>query len=549
MSDEHKQVLVVGGGMAGLSATVFLAWHGVSTLVVERHAETLLHPRARGINPRSVELLRQVGLEPELQANRAMGAVATEQANQMLRAETLASEEYVVDELSPGDMRGVSPCAWCAIDQDRLEIVLSKRAAELGADIRFGTEVVGFDQDADRVTAVLRDLASGNEQTVTADYLVGADGWRSGVRERLGVEFAGPGVLMETLSVVFEADLAPVLRGRQPGLAFLSRPSEKTIVFPHDGDRAWVFGMPYYSADETPLESVSEDQVLRWIREAVGVPDLDVSLKVQIPQTGAKLLSFPIGGYTADRFCEGRVFLAGDAARMVPPSGAFGGSSGIADAHNLAWKLACVLRGEANEELLETYDAERRQVSLFTLEQAMARMAGRGDADHPGESESAVEVDGTVIHPYWSVIFGYRYRSAAVLGCDPTDREPVFAPRNLRGQPGSRAPHLPLVHDGREISALDLYGAGWVLLAGEQGADWIAASRSEAARRGLRLTAHHVGGDLQDPTGGWPERYGVGADGAVLVRPDGFVAWRSVGLPLEPAAALDRALTSLLRLG
>jgi 2-polyprenyl-6-methoxyphenol hydroxylase-like FAD-dependent oxidoreductase len=549
MSDEQKQVLVVGGGMAGLSAAVFLAWHGVSTLVVERHAETLLHPRARGINPRSVELLRQVGLEPELQANRAMGAVATERADQMLRAETLASEDYVIDDLSPGDMRGVSPCAWCAIDQDRLEIVLSKRAAELGADIRFGTELVGFEQDEDRVTAVLRDLASGNEQTVTADYLVGADGWRSGVRDRLGVEFAGPGVLMETLSVVFEADLEPVLRGRRPGLAFLSRPSEKTIVFPHDGERAWVFGMPYHSTDGTPIDAVTEEQVLGMIREAVGVPGLDVSLKVQIPQTGAKVLSFPIGGYTADRFRGGRVFLAGDAARMVPPSGAFGGSSGIADAHNLAWKLASVLHGEAGDELLDTYDEERRQVSLFTLEQAMARMVSRGESGHPGESETAVEVDGTVIHPYWSVIFGYRYRSAAVLGCDPTDREPVFAPRELRGQPGSRAPHLPLVRDGQEISALDLYGSGWVLLAGEQGAGWADAARDEAARRRLRLTVHRVGGDLQDPSDAWPQRYGVGAGGAVLVRPDGFVAWRSVDLPLEPAAALDRVLTSLLHLG
>ncbi|GGS91842.1 FAD-dependent oxidoreductase [Streptomyces cinerochromogenes] len=549
MSDEQKRVLVVGGGLTGLTAAVFLAWHGVSTLVVERHTDTLLHPRARGINPRSVELLRQVGLEEDLHANLSMGVVATESADQLVRAETLAAEEYVLDSLAPGDVGGVSPCSWCAIDQDRLEVLLRKRATELGADIRFGTELAGFEQGPDGVTAVLRDLSSGNETAVTGAYLIAADGWRSGVRTRLGVRFTGPGVLMETLSVVFEADLEPVLRGRRPGLAFVSRPVDKTIVFPHDGDRAWVFGMPYYAADGTPVGDVTEEQVLRWVREAVGVPGLDVTLKVQIPQTGAKILSFPIGGYTAERFRSGRVFLAGDAARMVPPSGAFGGSSGIADAHNLAWKLASVLRGEAGEGLLDTYEEERRPVSLFTLEQAMARMVGRGDGEHPGESETAVEVDGTVVHPYWSVVFGYRYRSAAVLGTDPHDQEPVHAPRELRAQPGSRAPHLPLVRDGREISALDLFGEGWVLLAGEEGAAWVTAAEDAAARRGLRLTAHRVGGDVQDPSGGWPARYGVEDTGAVLVRPDGFVAWRSAGLPPAPRAALERALDSLLQLG
>lgn len=535
-------MLIVGAGLTGLSAAVFLGAHGVLPIVVERHAEILRHPRARGINPRTVEVFRQVGLESQLRANAAMGLVATESADQMMRAETLASPTYTMESLAPGEINGLSPCSWCAIDQDKLETVLAARATELGADLRFGTVLRSLNQTANGVAATVADQA-GNEYSIDADYVIGADGYRSAVRTALGIEVDGIGVLAETLTAVFDADLEPVLAGRRIGMAYLDVPSEPTVIFPHDGKRSWVFGMPLPPGESAA--EYTEDRCVEMIRAAVGVPDLDLTLQVQLPATGAKLLSFPVGAQVAQRFALGRVFLAGDAARINPPTGAFGGSTGIQDAHNLAWKLAEVLHGRAAPELLATYETERRAVAEFTVEQAMARMVTRaGDPAEAMEKADVVEVDGIVIYPYWSIVYGYRYRSSAVLADDESDDgAPALLTGELDGIPGTRAPHAVLARNGRELSTLDLYGHGLVLLAGPA-ASW-AEDLAIPAEAGLPLSVHRVGTTLTDPTGTWAQRHGVKDDGAVLVRPDGFVAWRTTTTPPQPAEELTRALRGL----
>jgi putative polyketide hydroxylase len=198
-----------------------------------------------------------------------------------------------------------------------------------------------------------------------------------------------------------------------------------------------------------------------------------------------------ISGQVAQRYRGGRAFLAGDAVHTIPHTGGFGANVGIQDAHNLVWKLAMVLRGQAGPELLDTYEVERRPVAEFTLGQALARMHNRIRPSTVPEVPPMVE--------YATVVFGYQYPSSAVLGA-LDDGGPALNPAQLAGQPGTRAPHVPLTCDGEQISTSDLYGRHFVLLAGPDGAAWVAGSRRAAAQLGIPVEAYRFGAGLGDDT-------------------------------------------------
>ncbi|MBO8195131.1 FAD-dependent monooxygenase [Streptomyces oryzae] len=530
---QQVPVLVVGGAVTGLSTAVFLGWHGIRSLVVERHPDTLSHPRSRGVNPRTVELYRQVGLEEAIWSEASLATDFSKLL--MIRAETLAGPEMFSGPTDqPDPTGGVSPCEWAPIDQDRLEHLLRGRAAELGAELAFGTELVSFEQsdggeDAG-VTAVLRDTASGQERTVRAAYLVAADGSRSPIRQELGIVADGPGEFATTLSVLFEADLSQAARGRDVGVCYLDKPAPSTILFAHDGKQRWIFATAMPEGET--LETITEDQAVELVRAAIGQPDLDVRIVPQLPAGGAKWLSFIIGAQVAREYRRGRVFLVGDAAHLVPPTGGFGASLGIQDANNLAWKLAAVLDGESGPELLDTYQTERHPVAWMTLQQALGMMQERTGPDgEGGEGPDPAEA-------YSTTVFGYRYGEG-----------PPVPPHALRGEPGTRAPHLELERAGERISVLDLYGRAPVLLTAEGGRAWTDAAAVVTAQTGVRVDAHQVGGPGATLTAadgrGVAEAYGIGADGAVLVRPDGFVAWRSEGAAADPAATLQEAVRTL----
>jgi putative polyketide hydroxylase len=256
-----------------------------------------------------------------------------------------------------------------------------------------------------------------------------------------------------------------------------------------------------------------------------------VGLHPQSPGTDLKVLGFPIGAQVARRYSAGRVFLAGDAARINPPTGGLGANTGIQDAHNLGWKLAAVLHEQAGPTLLDTYHEERHLVGVLTMQQALARFGARMG---PGA--------GVPLLDYGAVAMGYRYRSSAVLGA-PEDTSPLF-PEELAGQPGTRAPHVTIVLDGREISTIDLYGRRFVLLAGASGEGWISAAERAGKRLDIPLDVYRFGKDLE--SSGGENAHGIGADGALLVRPDGFVAWRAKAASIDPEAELERALSRLL---
>ncbi len=515
-SDE-AQVLIVGGALSGLSTAVFLAWHGVKPLVVEKHPDTLSHPRARGINPRTAEVYRQVGLESALWAETH---IADFSKLLMLRAETLAGPEIFSGPTDQPDPTGeVSPCEWVPIDQDRLEHLLRDKAIELGAEIRFNTELVSFTQHADGVDVVLNDRTTDTERTVRASYVVGADGHRSPVRTALGVNPQGPGEFATALSLLFDADLTDALQGRPIGMAYLDQPAPQTILYAADGKKRWVFATA--QPPGTTLDDLSDEDYIAMVRAGIGQPDLDVEIIPQLPAGGVKALNFYVGGQVAERYQVDRVFLVGDAAHLVPPTGGFGASLGIQDAHNLAWKLAAVLNGTADPALLYTYAAERAPVAWMTLQQTLSMMQER-TGDGAEQDASAA---------YAAAVFGYRYGQGA----------PV-PPPELNAEPGTRAPHYVL----GESSTLDLYGKSIVVLAGAAGQDWVEAAKKLADRNNIPITAHRVGGDLADPNGGFTTAHGITPGGVVVVRPDGFVAWRSANAVEDADTELAAALGTLL---
>ncbi|GLW63940.1 FAD-dependent oxidoreductase [Actinomadura rubrobrunea] len=521
--EETTSVLVVGGGLTGLSAAVFLRRHGVPVTLVERHRGVLVHPRARTVNPRTQELFRQAGLADDVRARRNTGT-----GDLMIRAETLAGPERSRMGESPGeDPTAFSPCSWVPVDQDRLEELLRERAADLGARLRFGTLVESFEQDADGVRATVRDLDDGAERVLTADYMIAADGADSPVRRRLGIAKPGPGVLGETVTLAFEADLSRHVRGRSIAVCHVDRPVPGTVIVPHDGADRWVFSVP--------LARVDEAEAADMIRKAVGDPELEPRLVPQL-RDGTRLLRYTISAGVAERFRDGRVFLAGDAAHTMPPVGALGSGTGIQDAHNLAWKLAAVLDGQAGAGLLDTYEAERRPVAEFTMRQALLLMRDRTGRNVLGTDEPAA--------PYYGVVFGYRYPD----GAGAVDPE-AFPPEELTGQVGTRAPHLWIGHGGETVSTLDLYRDRPVLLAGPAGEAWCAGARIAADRLGVRLDVHAFGADLHDPGGVWDRGHRMPANGALLVRPDGFVAWRSPDHPVDAADAVSAAVANLLHIG
>nr|WP_218671189.1 FAD-dependent oxidoreductase [Microbispora sp. GKU 823] len=463
--DRRTAVLIVGGGITGLSAALFLTRLGVRPILVERHPSTAITPQARAFNPRSMEIYRALGLEEEIRGRQSILAGLPE----MIGADTLAGRErFRVDLLAHvRPPATVSPTDWAMIDQDDLERIVRSHAESGGADIWFGTELISLDCDADGVTAVVRDLGTGAERRIRADYLVAADGHRAGIRGRLGIGVDQPGPVTHVAYFVFDADLTAALRGRRFLLAYLDRPATGTVLVPLRTSGRWMLGVPHDpEPGETPGD-FSERRCVELARLATGVADLDITLVPPVPGWPWQVSRSTIGGWVAHRYRAGRVFFAGDAAHVVPPAGSYGANTGIADAQNLAWKLAAVIEGRAGQALLDTYEAERRPVARLTLEIAMRHLTGR----HGGTGKDVTAIDDL------SMIFGYRYDSAAVCARTPGPDAPVEDPRAPSGRPGLRAPHVWLEREGTRLSTLDLFTGAFTLLIGPDGAEWAAAAR------------------------------------------------------------------------
>ncbi|HWF09864.1 MAG TPA: FAD-dependent monooxygenase [Bryobacteraceae bacterium] len=505
MADHEVPVLIAGGSLVGMTTALLLGRHGIRPLVVEHHRGTAIHPRAAMINQRTMEIFRETGIERIV---REKSGEQFDQDGAIMSVETLAGKElaWYIANLNE-HVRDVSPCSRVFITQSLLEPLLQQRALTFGADLRFSTDLISFEQDADGVTAIVRNRDSGATETVRARYMVAADGSHSSMRERLGIPMRGRGVFSNSVTIYFRAPVAPLIRGRNlsvimvvnpvlRGFFRIEKPYESGFLAVHTiGDPA--------NPDTNVSASLTGERCLEYVHAGLGTSEIPVTIE--------NVMHWQSTADIAERFSAGRVFLAGDAAHVMPPYGGFGGNCGIHDAHNLAWKLALVLKGIAHPELLATYDPERRPAGAFTVEQAYSRYVTRA-ASYLGTSGMQPLEDDLNIE------LGHCY------GPPPVHENP----RESKGRPGSRAPHVWIERDGERISTLDLFGKGFVVLAGPDAG------------------AFEVPGieTLRIDNDAFTAAYGIGPAGAALVRPDGFVAWRSHG----PASVetISQALASAL---
>ena len=531
---EEVPVLIVGGSLVGLSAAAFLAAQGVQTLAVERHRGTAIHPRAGHFQLRTMEVLRSIGLQDivrraaEEQYDLDFGIAAVE---------SLAGRELAVfiPNLNQG-VDAVSPSLRFFMTQQSLEPLIRARAEGLGARLCYATELRSFEQDADGVTAAVRDLDSGKERHVRARYMIASDGNRSGVRDSLGIAVKGRGLIAHSVTIYFRADVAArLMENRRLGVIYINNPVVRGFLRMDKGNRSGFLAVNTVGDTARPessriADTITPDTALDIVRAAVGVADAPIEITQIIPwRTVAD---------NSERYGLGRVFLVGDAAHTMPPNGGFGGNTGVQDTHNLAWKLALVLRGLAGPRLLDSYDEERRPLGALTVEQAYSRYVRR-TAPHLGVDTVEPLVDD------WNMEIGHHYRSSAIVSEADDSAHVHTDPLKSRGRPGTRAPHLVLERGGERLSSHDLYRRNFVLLCGADGESWV-----EAAERLANpiLTAQQIGAKdgWRDTANAFGENYGVSSAGAVLVRPDGFIAWRAREAVAQPEQTLTNVLGRIL---
>ncbi|MFI5717078.1 FAD-dependent monooxygenase [Nocardia sp. NPDC051750] len=476
------QVVVAGGGTVGLATAVLLAHHGVPAQVFESREAPSVHPRALGLSPRTLEIFREVGLGKALDQAAVQSALpwkADARTVAEIDRDHIPPRPAMFDATVAEQPRGHYP-------QDRIDAVLLPAARERGATVEFGVAVTDITQDDAAVDVTLSD-----GRVVRADYLIGADGLRSTVRERLGIATTGPGRIGEpTMNILFEADLVGYF-GSMPTMTEIGHPDVQGMLLAV-GEHRWVIHVP----------TAHIGDIGATIRTALGA-EVPVEIIGAVEWRATVLM--------AEEFRCGRVFLAGDAARSVSPLGAFGLNTGLADAHNLAWKIAMVLSGQAGPALLDSYHDERHAVAEFVTRQALLRWENpRLHWDPRAVAERAAV-------SAWNapmVTMGYRYDSGAIIGPVPPVPSTEDVVASLDGAPGSRLPHRWL--DEPELSTLDVNESGFAVLTGPAGRHWRTAA-GDLGVRAVELPAD------------WPASVGISAEGALLVRPDGFIAWRTTG--------------------
>lgn len=557
----ETEVLVVGAGPVGLSLGLQFARAGVNCLVVERRDSFSRHPKANGIFSRTMEALRQWGiaeqvaeiaLPPQLCLGFAwLTRIAGIELGRIMFAEDMAALVSVYARHSP-EIPRFAP-------QDRIEQLLASEIDKCSGERRANVEVhldakaVAIEQDENGVNVTLQ-RRDGTRYAVRARYVVGADGSRSSVKALLGMSEEAVTPWGESVNIYFESEQFDRLRaGRPYQLWWVVNADVRGAFWPVSHRHRWIFtpeGVPGATASYYTPEVCAD-----LIRKGAGV---DVELRV----ISSMIWQHEMG--IADRWGRGRVFLAGDAAHRFPPHGGFGMNSGIQDAQNLGWKLIAVLRGYAGAPLLDSYEAERRPVAFANAAQTLRNteliketgwfVPNTGELaiiEQPGGRAVRERISAAVLRQSASVHshgqqFGAVYTSCAVVS------DGTVAPRSTvqeyleSASPGARAPHLWVQQGPARRSILDLLSLERLtLLVGEEGERW----RRAAQQLPIALPAFSIGGgacEFQAPN--FSSLYGLERGGAVIVRPDGHVAWRSVRAVADPALELRSAVSGVLSL-
>nr|AHF72758.1 FAD-binding monooxygenase aromatic ring hydroxylase [Salinispora pacifica] len=582
MATIEVPVLIVGGGGCGLAASVFLSDHGVRHLLVERHPGTSRMPKAHYLNQRTMGIFRQHELDAEV----IQQGACLDEFGKLRWLTSLGGEGpldgLVIEEMDAfggGALRetyeAAGPVLPVKLPQVRLEPILRQHAERRNpGEVRFGHELVTFAEEGGRVVAQIRAVDTGEVTTVVARYLIAADGGRT-VGAALGVQMLGLPGFLEVTTAYFSADLSPwwregtllthFLHPRDPDLS-----SNLIEMGPTWGKHCeeWVLHFPPGDPQRYPEESIVSK-----IREVLGLPGLELTLH--------QVTNWSVESLVADQYRVGRVLLAGDAAHRQPPTVGLGLNTGIQDAHNLAWKLAAVLTGRAPDSLLDTYQAERHPIGRHNVDWAVSaalhhhailEAVGVGQHTEPQRRERAFAAfidpspiaaaararaaelfathrGGCQAH---DVELGFAYEQGAVIpdGSPPPPREPLRDIYHPTTRPGHLLPHAWIKRADRVLSTHDLTGStgSFVLIIGQKAERWRAAAAAVAEKLSVPISIVAIGVDAEFvPTDDrWPQVREITDEGAILVRPDNHVGWRSRGAGANPTGELAGALGRIL---
>jgi putative polyketide hydroxylase len=555
---EEPEVLIIGAGPVGLSAALALGRAGISCLVLERRNGFSRYPKANGVHARTMEIFREWGV---VQPIRDLTAGMPDDITiaWMTRLNGIPIGEISVSDVDETDrlFDQQSPERMSQVGQHMFEPILAKVAEDMeGVTIRLGCEVVDLSGGPDSVTATYTD-ADGMRHTVVAQYAIAADGVRSVARRILGIGEHCEESLGTAINVQFDADLGRFLGDRFIPIVWIVN-ADTQGAFIRDGLTRWRYHFEIPPGADP--DAVTQDECEKNIAMAIGDA---VSIDVQ------HIWSWSHDLAVADRWQDGRIFLAGDAAHHFPPHGGFGLNSGVQDVHNLAWKLVAKLRWNAGDGLLASYEVERLPVAEFNGEQMMRNTralektgfmmqdknflamletdegaaARQAIADGIPEQQAQVASHGQQ--------FGFQYHSDALVPDGTEIVESSVAEYRPTARPGARTPHSWVQSHGEVISTIDVYDGGFILLTGPDNADWVKATDQLREELKVPIAVFGLGSDLlpvDETSTDLLQRYGLEPSGALLIRPDGFVGFRSVGRTDDEYQALASALHQILHL-
>jgi 2-polyprenyl-6-methoxyphenol hydroxylase-like FAD-dependent oxidoreductase len=524
-------VLIVGAGPVGLALAGDLGWRGIECLLIEQSDGSIYQPRMDLVGIRTMEFCRRWGLVDAVEA----APYPRDLPQDNVYVTSLAGWELGRERMPTLDAAKTppeSPQRRERCPQNMFDPILRDfAAAQESVTLRYRTRLVGFAQDTDGVTAEVENAETGARETIRAAYMVGCDGGRSLVRETLGIGMVGTAALTYTTNVIFRCPGLVALHDKGRAYRFIILGPEGTwsTIVAINGTDQWRFSI---IGGNEPRE-YSIDEIHALIRRAVG-RDFDYEILTVMPWVRRELV--------AERYGEGRVFMAGDAVHMLSPTGAFGMNTGIQDAVDLSWKLAATLQGWGGPRLLASYDAERRPIGHRNVREAAANFR-RMTSPRPGplllapspegyrfRQEQGEEFAAIMRHEWYTlgVHLGYRYAESPICWPDGSELPPDEPNRYVPSAcPGCRAPHVWLA-PGR--STLDLFGKGFALLGFAAEPADVAALESAARARGVPLA--FTGIDHEEAAALYGRRL-------VLVRPDGHVAWRGDRAPEDPGAVID----------